>query len=109
MRKNGTAIDAGRDDEQQVAVAGVERDEQDGVVVDERRRERGADVRHHDEDADRHEQQREASPVELEGLGGLIGGRHDGRSVPAAETARRDRSYSGAQFTFDDGGTPCRA
>ena len=55
----------------------------DRVVVDERRRERGADVRHDDEDADRHQQQREAAAVEAEGLGGLIGGRHGGRSVPA--------------------------
>ena len=76
-------IDAGRDNQQEVAVAGVEGDEQDRVVVDERRRERGADVRHDDEDADRDQQQREAATVELEGLGGLIGRRHGGRSVPA--------------------------
>ena len=36
-----------------------------------------ADVRHHHEDADGHQQQGEASPVETRGLYGLVGGRHD--------------------------------
>ena len=102
-------IDAGRDDQQEVAVAGVEGDEQDRVVVDEGRRKRGADVRHDDEDADRHQQQREAATVELEGLGGLIGRRHGGRSVPACGRGSPSPVLGFLTARIDDGGRSCRA